>query len=199
MAAPRLFQYLNGRAKAVLAILTSAGAADADKIPALGAAGKLDNTFLNAVAASAGVGDAAKLPVLDGSGRLDSTFMPVGIGADTASVVASEALSAGDFVNIWNDLSVPKVRKADATVEGKEAHGFVLDAFASAATAFVYLEGRNTQLTGLTPGARQYLSTTAGGRTETPPATTGNVVQMLGNAVTATTLNFEPQEPITLA
>lgn len=198
MAAPRLFQYLNGRMKAVLAIATSAGAGDADKIPALGAAGKLDNSFLVAVNSSAGAGDAAKLPLLDANGRLDNTMMPVGIGADTASIVTSENLTAGNLVNIYDNAGTPTARKADATTTGKEAHGFVLAGTTSPAAATVYFEGRITGLTSLTPGARQYLNTTAGGLTSTAPSTTGNVVQCVGTAVTATELNFEPQEPIEL-
>ena len=48
-----------------------------------------------------------------------------GGGADTGTVTTSEALAAGDLVNIWNS-SGAKARKADATTAGKEAHGFVL-------------------------------------------------------------------------
>ena len=198
MAAPRLFQLISGRMKAVLAVLTSAGAADADKVPALDADGKLDDSFFNAATTSAGAGDAGKFVQLDGSGRLDTTMMPVGLGADTIALITSEAVAAGDFINVWNDGGTAKARKADATVEGKEAHGFVLTGVGSGVSATVYFEGQNNQLTGMTPGARQYLSTTAGARTESPPSTAGNVVLMLGNAINATTLNFEPKEPITL-
>ena len=146
MAAPRLFQYVAGRMKAVLAIATSAGAGDADKIPALGAAGKLDNSFLVAVNSSAGAGDAAKLPLLDANGRLDNTMMPVGIGADTASIVTSENLTAGNLVNIYDNAGTATARKADATTTGKEAMGFVLAGTTSPAAATVYFEGRITGL-----------------------------------------------------
>lgn len=124
--------------------------------------------------------------------------MPVGIGADTASVVTSEDLAAGDFVNIWDDSGTPKARKADATATGKEAVGFVLASSTSGNNATVYFEGSNTQLSGMTPGARQYLSTTAGGRTETAPSTASNVVQYLGRAISATVLSFEPSDAVEL-
>lgn len=198
MPAPRLFQFLNGQVKAVLAILTSSGAADADKIPALGSTGKLHNSFLSTASVSAGAGDASKIPLLGANGRLDDTMLPVGVGADTAAIVTSEALAAGDIVNIYNNGGVATARKADATVVGKEAHGFVLASTASLATATVYFEGRIVGLAGMTPGARQYLNTTPGGRTEAAPSTNGNVVQCLGNAVTSSELNFEPQDPIEL-
>lgn len=179
------------------ALTTSAGAGDADRVPALNASGVLDPTIINAVDESAGAGDAGKTVILDSTGRIDDSMMPVGIGADTAIIEASEALAAGDFVNVWND-SGAKVRKADATTAGKEAHGFVLAAVSSAANATVYFEGTNTQVTGMTPG-NVFLATTAGVATSTAPSASGNVVQRLGFAVSATAINFEAQQPIVLA
>ena len=109
------------------ALTTSAGAGDADKVPALNASGILDDTIvnssassaankvvkqtgdgiiapavLNAAASSAGVGDAAKIVQLDGTGRIDSTMMPVGIGADTATITASENLAVGGVADSHN-------------------------------------------------------------------------------------------------
>ena len=75
------------------ALTTSAGAGDANKIPALNASGFLDQTIVNAKTTSAGAGDSGKIPALDGSGRLDNSFLPVGIGADTAQILASETLA----------------------------------------------------------------------------------------------------------
>lgn len=150
-----------------------------------------------AIQTSAGAGDAGKIPALDASGRLDNSMLPVGIGADTATVTASEALAAGDLVNIWNSTGA-KVRKADATTAGKEAHGFVLAAVSSSASATVYFEGSDTGVSGLTPGV-QYLATTAGTATATPPSGSGNVVQRVGFATAAASLNFDSGTPIVLA
>lgn len=179
------------------AVNSSAGASDEGKIPALNASGVLAASIVNSVGTSAGAGDSGKLPSLDGSGKLDNSFMPVGIGADTASIATSETLAAGDFVNIW-DSTGAKVRKADATTAGKEAHGFVLSAFTHPTTATVYFEGTNTAVSGKTPGV-QFLQTTAGTSGSTAPSSSGNVVQKLGVATSATTINFEPQQPIVLA
>lgn len=204
------------------ALTTSAGAGDADKLPALNASGILDDTILNAsassaankvvkqtaggiiapavlnaTASSAGAGDAAKVVQLDGTGRIDSTMMPVGIGADTATIAASENLAAGDFVNIHSS-SGAKARKADATTAGKEAHGFVLSSVTSGNNATVYFEGTNTGVTGQTPGP-VYLSTTAGLATSTAPSSSGNVVQRIGVAVGTTAINFEANLPVVLA
>ncbi|MGQ0621849.1 MAG: hypothetical protein ACT4QA_18335 [Panacagrimonas sp.] len=170
MAAKKYLSFLAGRTKEVTATVVSAGAAND--------------------------GD---LPALDSTGRLDTSVMPVGIGADTASIVASEALSAGDFVNVFDNAGSIRVRKADATTEGKEADGFVLEAVASAATATVYFEGSNTQRSGLTLGAFYYLGTTAGGVTTTAPTATGNVAMLVGRAISATTISFEPSAPVTRA
>lgn len=146
---------------------------------------------------SGGAGDVGKLPALDASGRLDVTFMPTGIGADTATITASEALAAGDLVNVWNSTGA-KVRKADATTAGKEAHGFVIASVISTGSATVYFEGTNASVTGLTPGV-QYLSTTAGTASSTPPSGSGNVVQRVGFATAAAALNFDAGTPIVLA
>lgn len=147
---------------------------------------------------SAGSGDANRIPALDASGRLDASFMPSGIGADTKSIASSENLAAGDLVNVWNDAGTSKVRKADATTAGKEAYGFVLAAVTSPANATVYFEGTNAQVTGLTPGPL-FLGTTAGSCVSTAPSGSGNVVQRVGLATEAASMNFEAGQPIVLA
>lgn len=147
---------------------------------------------------SAGAANAGDVPVLDDTGRLDGSMMPVGIGADTATITASETLAAGNWVNVWNDASTAKVRKADATTAGKEVHGFVLSAVTSGNPATVYFEGTNTQVTGQTPGP-VYLQTTAGAGGTTIPSASGNVVQQVGVALSATAVNFERNTPVVLA
>lgn len=147
---------------------------------------------------SAGAADAGKGIGLNAQGRLDETMMPVGIGADTKALVASEALSAGNQVSIWNDSGTAKVRKADGTTEGKFVDGFVLAATEADATATVYFEGTNNQVTGQTAGD-VFLATVAGNGTSTAPSASGNVVQRIGVAVSATEVNFERGIPVILA
>jgi len=151
-----------------------------------------------ALTSSAGAGDSGKIIGLDANGLLDNSFMPVGVGPDTQSIPASEDLVAGDFVNVWDDATVLKVRKADAS-NGREAHGFVLSAVTSPANALVYFEGKNIGVTGKSLATEQYLSATAGQSTETPVSTSGYLSQRLGNSTSATVINFEPQRPVTLA
>lgn len=181
------------------ALTTTAGAADADRLPALNANGILDTTIINGAVTSVGAPSSGKVPVADATGRIDQSYMPVGIGPEIGTLVASEALADGDFVNVWNDAGTPKVRKADASVTGKEANGYVLAAVASAANATVYFESSNTHLTGLTAGALYLSATVAGGATATPPSGSGQVIQRIGTAVSATSATFEPQQPIVLA
>jgi hypothetical protein len=145
-------------------------------------------TLVTAISTSAGAGDANKIVATSSDGRLDASLMPVGIGAATITVVASEALAAGDFVNI-HDSTGTKVRKADSS-NGRPAHGFVLAAVANAANATVYLQGVNTGLTSLTPGQLRFLGT-AGASTATAPTTAGHLVQELGVCISTTGLNFE--------
>jgi hypothetical protein len=154
---------------------------------------------VEAIDSSTGAPDAGKIPALDSTGRLPTNMMPSGIGADTQVIQASEALAAGDLVNIHNVTGNARVRKADAATAGKEAHGFVLAAVASGANATVYFEGTNAQVTGQTPGPVYLSATTPGLATGTPPAASGNVVQRVGLAVSATAVNFEQGAAVTLA
>ena len=155
-------------------------------------------TEASTISTSAGAGDVGKIPGLDAAGRLDASFLPTGVGADTQAIQTSEALAAGDVINIHDVGGAFRVRKADATTVGKEAHGFVLGAFTLGASATVYFEGSNTQVTGLTPGVR-YLSTTPGLTSSTAPSAAGNVVQRVGFAAAATVLNFDAGTPIVLS
>lgn len=171
MAAKKLLRLVSGRIKEIVGIVVSAGAAND--------------------------GDIA---VLDAAGKFDASLMPTGFGQNTVTGIASEALAVNDLVNIFNNAGAVGVRKADASVEGKEANGFVKSTIAAAGSATVYTSGNViTGLTGLTIGARQFLTVVAGTRGETPPSAAGNVVQIIGIAASATSIVFEPEEPITVA
>ncbi|MGG6283679.1 hypothetical protein ACQ4M3_19030 [Leptolyngbya sp. AN03gr2] len=150
---------------------------------------------VQAISVSSGVSDANKIISTDSTGLLSPTILPSGIGAQTESIVASEALVAGDFVNIYDNAGARNVRKADNS-NNRPARGFVLTPVSSAATALVYTTGRNTAMTGLTPGTVRFLGT-AGSSTSTPPVAP-NLHQNLGFATSSTSLLFEYDEPIIL-
>lgn len=162
-----------GKTKQIFAIITSAGAADSGKIPALGA-----------------------------DGRLHSSMMPLGIGASTVQATASEAIGAGKFVNFHDDAGTFSMRLADNS-NGRQADGYVIEAVSSAAMGTAYpLDGTNAELTGLTVGTRYYLGT-AGSVTDTPLDETdaGNankISQYLGVALSATELVTDDQGHVVL-
>jgi len=143
---------------------------------------------------STGVSDAGTIVALDSTGKLDVSVLPVGVGPDVKSAVTSEDLTAGDYVNFWNDAGTEKVRLADKS-NGRDAHGFVKAAFLTGATATVYFEGPNDNLSSLTPGSRYYLDV-AGAVTATPAAT--GIHQFLGIAVSPTAINTDIDDCIVL-
>ena len=215
----------SGQVAEEAALLTSAGAGDANRIPALNAAGILDDSIVNSKSTSAGAGDAGKIPKLNASGilndsiinsvstsagassagkrvelnasgQIDETMLPTGVAPDLAVIVASEALSAGNLVNIWSNAGVANMRKADAA-SNKPAHGFVKASIASLSSGTCYFEGRISGLTTVTPG-ENYLGA-AGAVTATPPTATGSCLQRIGLGVSTTEVNFEPDTAILLA
>jgi hypothetical protein len=124
--------------------------------------------------------------------------MPVGVTVEAKDIVASEALSAGDFTETYSNAGTLNVRKADAS-NGRKCNSFVNASVSNGGTAKVFFEGMNTGLASRTLGARQWLSaTTPGKSTETAPSTTGQLLQPLGYAFSATEMPFEPGQPIYL-
>ena len=140
------------------------------------------------------------LVAADSTGRIDATMMPVGIGAEIITGIASEAISAGAFVNEYNNSGVVTFRNADCTTNGKKAIGFVLAAVASGGIASVYtLSQTNTQLSGLTIGADYFLSTIGTISLSQPVPPTGVLSQLLGQAISTTSLIFSNLLTIELA
>ncbi|HEY5411103.1 MAG TPA: phage tail protein [Caulobacteraceae bacterium] len=124
------------------------------------------------------------------------TYTPTGIASQTAgatqTIQASQGLATNALVNIWNSGG-SRIRNANATGITKPANGFVRTAVLSGANGLIFTSGATiTGLAGLTPGATYYLDTSAGGITPTPPAVTGEGVQVVGTALDATSLLFQP-------
>ena len=105
----------------------------------------------------------------------------------STTLPAAEDLSAGDFVNIFDDGGTVKVRKADASAN-KPAHGYVLDNVSAGSNVTVYFYGLNDKLSGLTVGKYYFLSITTPGKvTDTAPIT--YLKQRLGFAISSDTIN----------
>ena len=153
-------------------------------------AGKTKQLF--GLAVSAGAADAGKLVATDSAGKLDLSLMPAGLGTNTTTALASEALGAGKFVNFYNNAGVLNVRLADNS-NARQAYGYVKEAVLNAAVAMVYpLDTTNSALTGLTPGGRYWLGTAGGviaaALDATETANAGKICQELGVAKSATEL-----------
>lgn len=115
------------------------------------------------------------------------------------SVTAGESMTAPALVNLYNDAGTLKARYADASDPAKRADAYILDTVTSGDAVFVYFGGNKmTGLSGMTPGAVQFLSETAGARTETAPSAAGTIVQQVGVAISATSMIFEPQPTVEL-
>jgi hypothetical protein len=153
---------------------------------------KLDD----AINSSAGVADAGKIIKLDANGKIDLTLLPSGIGDDAVEIITFEDVAAGDFVNIFDDGGVAKIRKADAT-NGRDANGFVLESAVAPVPVKVFFEGTNSQLSGLTIGARYYLDA-AGAVTNVPKTGSGELHQYLGKAFSATEITTEKDDCVVI-
>src|SRR5213592_3725747 len=143
--------------------------------------------------ANDGTGDTFR----DGGDKINDNFTEL-YGDRAVTMTASEALSAGHFVNIHASTGA-KIRKANATDDTKPCNGFVPAGILSAAAGAMLTPGVTiTGLSSLTPGVPYYLDTTGGAITATPPSSSGNLVQEVGIAISATELLFNPRQGITL-
>jgi len=153
------------------------------------------------ITTSTGPSDGGKVvATLESTGRFDLTVMPAEIAPEVVDAVASEALAAGDFVNLWSDAGVLSARKADASGGvGKKADGYTLDAVLDEGTARVYKNGINDQRSGLTVGVEYYLSNTVPGgllAKGSAPTTATHILQRIGIAKSATEIFVEIENPI---
>lgn len=158
--------------------------------------------FVSAITSSQGATDKNKIVATDGNGKLDLSLMPSGLDVATFNAAVSENLSAGDFINIFDDGGTRKVRKADAD-NNRPAHGFVLSAVAANEQGLIYTKGTNTALTGLSLGSNYYLSNIPGKSASTPVVEnnelkSGSLYQELGTAIAANSLEFEYNGVITI-
>lgn len=143
------------------------------------------------ITTSAGAGDANKIVQTDSSGKFDISLLPAGIGAEVSIVPSFENLTAGNFINLFSNAGTVNSRKADATTNAKNAHGFTLATVTSPASSTIYgISTKNTALAALIPGADYWLATTAGGVTTTAPQASGNYVQELGTTESTTAMVF---------
>lgn len=112
--------------------------------------------------------------------------------------VASEGITAGDEINIWDDTAVAKARKASASSFATRSFGYAENSALLGEDVRIISEGCRTGLGGLTIGEPVFLATAAGTVTQTPPTADDEIWQMLGEAISATEYRLEIGEAIEL-
>lgn len=152
------------------------------------------------VQTSGGAADAGKIPALNAEGKIDPSMYEAGAD-QTMPVPASEAIGAGKFVNLWSDAGTLKARLADnSNNRPAHGFVKVAAGLAETATVFP-LDAINTALTGLTVGEVYFLGTAGGVITpalDAATAATGSIDQKLGVATSATELATDDYDFVVL-
>jgi len=112
-------------------------------------------------------------------------------------MTAGEALNLGDAVYLANN---GRVYKAGRTTTRAAANvlGLARASAAGAAAVVVVARGKIEGLTGLTPGAEYFLGTN-GSYSSTAPVGGGIYLTMIGQALSSSTLDVQPQTPMLLS
>ena len=152
------------------------------------------------VQASAGAADAGKIPALNAEGKIDPSMYEAGAD-QTMPVPASEAIGAGKFVNLWDDAGTLKARLAGNSNDRPAHGFVKNAAASAATATVYPLDAVNTALTGLTVGAVYYLGTAGDVITPALDATSaaaGSIDQKLGLATSATELATDDYDYVVL-
>lgn len=135
--------------------------------------------------------DSGGIITLSPNSIINSSPNDLNVSGETISLTAGENVVFGDICYIKSD---GKMWKADANASGKFPAQFMAASIIAAdATGIFFVKGiaRNDAWT-LTLGGALYLSTTAGGITQTAPSSTNDCIQVLGFALSATNILFNP-------
>lgn len=123
----------------------------------------------------------------------DNTLFPQ--NAHRLYVPASEAISFGALVNLYNNAGALNARNANATNNTRPCYGYLSEAGgtagAGAYTEVIVISGL-IATSGLTPGTRYFLATSNGQITSAAPVAAGNVEQVVGIALGADHFLFQP-------
>lgn len=155
-------------------------------------------TEVEAKTSSVGVADADKIVALNAQGKVDISMLPTGIGPDVKILPATENLNAGNYVNIYDNAGTASIRLADNSND-RPAHGFVKAAVVSGNNGTVYFEGPNDALSGLTPGARYYLGVSGAATATPPASPAAQISQFVGIAISTTEINTDIDDEVKLA
>lgn len=109
-------------------------------------------------------------------------------------VICDEAMTQGQTANLRNVAGTLTARLSDATTNAEPCRAYLLtSSIAIGEYGEFILAGLNPNYAGLTPGTTYYQSAaTPGAITATAPVAVGNIEQVVGWAINATTLWFIP-------
>lgn len=155
-------------------------------------------TEVQPITTSAGAGDASKMIQTDSSGLIDASLMPSGIVPDQFAGTSNGAITAKDLCYVEAAGTIARATAASPTPQ--QCIGWATSSVATGQPVTIQLEGKITGLAGLTVGARYFLSDVSPGGLLVAPGPTGagKYAQWVGTAVSATVLNFEPDDAILL-
>lgn len=153
------------------------------------------------VQTSAGAADAGKIPALGTDGKLDTSLYNVG-GDPSYPITASEAIGVGKFFNLQSDSGTLKARLADnSNGRPAHGFVRVAVAAAAQGTGYP-LDVVNNSLTGLTVGTVYYLgiagAVIAAPLDATVAGNAGYIDQKLGMATSATELATDDYDYVVL-
>ena len=114
------------------------------------------------------------------------------ISGTIVTLTAGENVAFGDIVYIKSD---GKLWKADQSSAGKFPAQYMSTATISANATGVFCRNgiaSNASWTWTVGSANPIYLSTTGGMTQTAPSSTGNVIQVLGHALSATLIDFNP-------
>lgn len=112
-------------------------------------------------------------------------------------LTAGESLSLGDAVYLANDGLVYKAGNA-TTRSAANVLGLARSAATASTAVVVVARGKIEGLSGLTPGAEYFLGS-SGGYSTTAPTGSGHYLTMIGQALSTTKLDVQPQTPMLLS
>ena len=104
---------------------------------------------------------------------------------------AGATVAAGDLCAM-NSSGEMVLADADAVATASTMLAVAEEAVTAASSGWFTLFGEVTGLSGLTQGSVAYMSATAGDFTHTAPSTTGQIVRVVGYALSTTSLWFDP-------
>ncbi len=136
--------------------------------------------------------DNRRLALADAPDRI--VVIGSGPGA-SGTILVAEALTAGDFVNVYNDAGTTKVRLADRDSIATIANGFVILSYAPGDYASVKGINEINGFVVVVDGTRYFLGD-SGAFTAAWPIVDGQVNQELGVAISITELPFQPNHAV---